>query len=538
MNKISREMERSARAQQREIERRQRAQIQAVREAERTQREFQRAQLLSEKERKRLYAESRLAEVASQNELLDRTVCALEEILVDGLRVSAAINFDTLRSTPTIPALELGNLATPGIPPVWTAFEPSRPHPLAMILPWVGKKYRNSVAESKNEYELAHRKFEDEELRRLDAVKYCRKQHAQLVDEAERESAEHNSAVEAFRLAFEKGDADAVAAYFVMVLGSSPYPDGFPQTAIAQFVTESKQLVVAYDLPTFESVVPAQKSFKYVKASDTIMESARPESQRRALYTSIVCQTVLRSIHEIYSADSLRHIDTIVFNGYVNAIDRGNGKRIHPCLVTVRTSRDIFEGLDLEHVESSACLRTLNASVSKSAAELAPVRPVLELNMSDPRFITEDDVLSTLDQRPNLMDLSPGEFESLITNLFQAMGLETKQTQASRDGGVDCVAFDPRPIFGGKVVIQAKRYKNTVGVSAVRDLFGTMQNEGASKGILVTTSGYGKAAFDFANGKPIELLGGSNLLYLLQEHAGTEAKIVMPDDWEDTRPDA
>lgn len=81
------------------------------------------------------------------------------------------------------------------------------------------------------------------------------------------------------------------------------------------------------------------------------------------------------------------------------------------------------------------------------------------------------------------------------------------------------MAFDSRPIFGGKVVIQAKRYKNTVGVSAVRDLFGTVQNEGASKGILVTTSGYGKAAFDFARGKPIELLDGANLLHLLSEHA-------------------
>jgi restriction system protein len=55
-------------------------------------------------------------------------------------------------------------------------------------------------------------------------------------------------------------------------------------------------------------------------------------------------------------------------------------------------------------------------------------------------------------------------------------------------------------------------------VSAVRDLFGTVHNEGASKGILVTTSGYGKAAYDFANGKPIELISGSNLLYLLKEH--------------------
>lgn len=82
------------------------------------------------------------------------------------------------------------------------------------------------------------------------------------------------------------------------------------------------------------------------------------------------------------------------------------------------------------------------------------------------------------------------------------------------------------------------RYKHTVGVSAVRDLFGTVQNEGASKGILVSTSGYGKASYDFAGGKPLELLAGSNLLYLLKEHAGIDAKIEVPDTWRDPVPDA
>ena len=53
----------------------------------------------------------------------------------------------------------------------------------------------------------------------------------------------------------------------------------------------------------------------------------------------------------------------------------------------------------------------------------------------------------------------------------------------------------------------------------------------------MTTSGYGKASFEFANGKPIELLSGSNLLYLLSEHAGIEAKIIPPDDWKDPEPD-
>jgi len=118
------------------------------------------------------------------------------------------------------------------------------------------------------------------------------------------------------------------------------------------------------------------------------------------------------------------------------------------------------------------------------------------------------------------------------------MGLEARQTRPSRDGGVDCIAYDTRPIFDGKVVIQAKRYKNTVGVSAVRDLYGTLQNEGASKGILVATSGYGPASFDFAQNKPIELLDGANLLYLLEEHLGITARIEPPDDWQDPVPDS
>ena len=97
------------------------------------------------------------------------------------------------------------------------------------------------------------------------------------------------------------------------------------------------------------------------------------------------------------------------------------------------------------------------------------------------------------------------------------------------------MAIDKRPILGGKVVVQAKRCKNTVGDGSVRDLFGTMINEGASKGILVTTSGYGKASFEFANGKPIEVISGSNLPYLLREHAGVQAKIEPPEDWVDFR---
>jgi len=85
-------------------------------------------------------------------------------------------------------------------------------------------------------------------------------------------------------------------------------------------------------------------------------------------------------------------------------------------------------------------------------------------------------------------------------------------------------------------VIQAKRYKNTVRASAVRDLCGTGQNEDASKGILVSTSGSGQSSYQFATGKPLELIDGVNLLYLLAEHAGIDVRIVPPEDWRDARP--
>jgi restriction system protein len=69
---------------------------------------------------------------------------------------------------------------------------------------------------------------------------------------------------------------------------------------------------------------------------------------------------------------------------------------------------------------------------------------------------------------------------------------------------------------------------NTLGLnsqeSAVRDLYGTLLNEGANKGILVTTSDFGPDAFEFAKGKPLTLMSGGNLLFLLEKH-GHRAKI-------------
>lgn len=526
---------------QREAEKRRiaqmRAQTQIAREAERAQRAYLNAQKATQRESELLYFESRAAEVALQNEQIQRDVEQLQNLLTASLSNDNYLNFETLKPAPTIPFFNPGPLAVAEPPPVQQRYFPPELSGIQKLMPGAKEKHARDIAQAQQRYWMDANAHAAREAARQQRFMEARAGYDRHVAEIRQQVAAQHAEVNRFQRDFASGVPLAVVEYFSMILAASSYPENFPQHAKLAYVPESKQLVVEYDFPSLE-IVPEVSSYKYVKTKVEVTQTGRPLAQRKTLYSSVIAQVTLRTLKELFKADRTGYLETIVLNGFVATIDKGTGRPLRTCLVTLRTSRDIFTQLELSKVDPLVCLRVLNASVSKSPAELAPVRPVLEFNMVDPRFIEETDVLSGLDQRPNLMDHTPSEFESLITNLFQKMGLETRLTQASRDGGVDCVAYDPRPIFGGKVVIQAKRYKHTVGVSAVRDLFGTVQNEGASKGILVTTSGYGKASFDFADGKPLELFGGSNLLFFLKEYAGVEARIVMPDDWKDPQTDA
>ena len=51
------------------------------------------------------------------------------------------------------------------------------------------------------------------------------------------------------------------------------------------------------------------------------------------------------------------------------------------------------------------------------------------------------DVVAGLDSRPDLLALKPVEFEHIIRQLFETIGMKSWVTQASRDEGVDGVAY-------------------------------------------------------------------------------------------------
>ena len=76
-----------------------------------------------------------------------------------------------------------------------------------------------------------------------------------------------------------------------------------------------------------------------------------------------------------------------------------------------------------------------------------------------------------------------------------------------------------------KIAVQAKLCTKTVQPAHVRDLYGTMQHEGATLGIMIITSGYGPASVEFASGKPLHLIDGPGLIAICQEH-GIPARVL------------
>jgi restriction system protein len=340
---------------------------------------------------------------------------------------------------------------------------------------------------------------------------------------------EQHQSVDASRVQYEAKEPAAITDYCQRVLANSEYPDCFPKEFDLDFNQDTGVLVVDYKLPA-PSDIPTLSEVKYVQASDSFSEKNLPEAEAAKLYDDLVYQVALRTLNELLEADQVTALTTVVFNGFVTAVDKGTGNEVTACIISIQASREALRAINLAKVDPKACFRQLKGVGSSKLHSITPVAPIINVRREDKRFIPSYGVAETLNEGFNLAAMDWEDFEHLIREIFEkeftASGGEVRVTQASRDGGVDAVAFDPDPIRGGKIVIQAKRYSHTVGVSAVRDLYGTLMNEGATKGVLVTTSDYGPDAYEFANGKPITLLNGANLLHLLGKH-GTKAHIDL-----------
>lgn len=490
------------------------------------QREQEQRERKAEKDRVAAEAAGRDEEAVAKTEDISRRVLDLENLLRSSLDRDPRIVLGSLKITGQIPPLRLGALADPIAEPDWSDFAPKPPNGLTRMLGGA-RRYQILQDAAASEYAAARETHRQQETTRQRRLAETRSAWDRKAADARRKAEAHNAHIDEIAAGLRVRDRFAVSEYLQMVLDRSPYPALFPTERHVGYVPESSLVAVEFFLPTFD-IVPARKSFRHIKTRKIVEPVDRSSSDRQRLYNSVIAQIAVRTIREVFTVAPDSVVSTVVFNGHVDTVDPATGRKIRPPLISLRATREKFDELvpaEPRFDPVASIKRHFFATISAHPEELKAIEPVMPFSRADPRVIEAIDVISGLDQRPNLLDLTPTEFESFVQNLFTKMGYETDQFRPGHDGGVDCMAYKRDPVAPMKIAVQAKLYTNTVKPGYVRELYGTTVDEGATLGIMITTSGYGPTSEAFANGKPLHLIDGPGLISICQEH-GIPARIL------------
>lgn len=364
------------------------------------------------------------------------------------------------------------------------------------------KKATREYELEKNNWEIEVKNFKEEK----------RKAREEVVHKLE--------CINLFLERYRNGDTSVIEEFIFALLEKLPRVQH--DSPVISVKNLNSSVIVNYLLPDINDIreLPIDVTIK----RGNISLSCFKNSQLSKVYNKLVYDIVLAVMHCVFLHEEVECIESVTVNGILDTVDKSVGKPIRICACSLQMNREEFSELNLELIDSYECFRRFKGIAAANIADKVAVRPIQQIKDKDSRFVEGYCVASELERGTNLATMPWQDFENLIRELFEKLfskhGGSCKVTRASRDGGVDAVAFNPDPISGGKFIIQAKRYTNLVSPSAVRDLYGTLQHEGANKAILVTTSDYGGDSYSFVKDKPIQLLNGSHLLHYLKEELG------------------
>jgi restriction system protein len=170
---------------------------------------------------------------------------------------------------------------------------------------------------------------------------------------------------------------------------------------------------------------------------------------------------------------------------------------------------------------------TIKGSSQDKVDEKEVVRVVHEQMKKDKQDSagSEEEPNEKIEWQEELLDviskMSPSAFERLIQRLLRESGfVHVEVTGQSGDGGIDGHGLlRLGGLLSFQVIFQAKRWKNAVGPSQVRDFRGAMVGR-ADKGLLITTGAFTKDAIKEAtrDGAPaIDLVDGDQLVEKLKQ---------------------
>lgn len=374
------------------------------------------------------------------------------------------------------------------------------------------------------EYELALLSMEAEKLAVGEEMAAARQVY-------EEERLRKNEGTDILQINYQSKQPEAVEQYMELVVMQSVYPDIFPRQTELEYQRDNHTLFISMELP-HPNLIPREKDLRFNSTDQKEEITYYSAEEFSKLYNEIIYKTILRTFHEIFSADEAEAVEAIHFKGWVRTLNRGNGQYENTHIASVFSSRSAFEKINLKQIDPTLCFRFLKGVSSPALFDLTEIPEPFTISKKQRKEMPVKKMLEPIDNSTNLANLGWKDFEILIISLLEKeFGVtegEINVMQSSLEAGLEVFSLDPDPFRGGKILFHARRSIKPIQVSPVRELFGSVIHEGAVKGILITTADFTTEAYEFARNKPIRLLNGSSLLSLFEKH-GQKLRINLPE---------
>jgi hypothetical protein len=207
------------------------------------------------------------------------------------------------------------------------------------------------------------------------------------------------------------------------------------------------------------------------------------ESNAHVMRLKGLNEQYVRKVFDLFSKQSNKHPDLIMTIRDMLSEHEGNPALIVSHLIMLVTPDDFLyrNPLIIEELQRPAIIQQ----------NIPPL-------ITDLRIVNQR-ILDRIGRRPEaIKDLSPRQFEELVAELFLEKGYQVELTQQTRDGGKDLIIMNRSDIGNFMVYAECKHYRSDrpVGVDVVTQLFGRINFDRATAGMVVTSSYFSADARD------------------------------------------
>jgi hypothetical protein len=227
----------------------------------------------------------------------------------------------------------------------------------------------------------------------------------------------------------------------------------------------------------------------YTELKGIPIDSLKPGAQMLLVATLILIETALDDANDCYiTAEAHKKISLISRLSWTGQRSGINSICNDFSLLVTGAKEESWDDNTPVSPEFFVCRSAFDISSQIQKSSIIEISPVIA-----------EQLIAYLREDPqHFYELTGRQFEELIARLFAKFGFEATLLAQTRDGGRDIIAVDTC-VLHNKYLIECKRYNppRKVGIAPVQRLHGVVQGEGATKGIIVTTTLFTLPASNF-----------------------------------------